>query len=202
MPNSISLEQIEYLAKYDLEVKNLIARKVANNYEQFVNILHDDLDDSIQHLTQNRHLYQNFSEDQISVNLIGMLKARNYDADHDSQHGGHVDIIVKHQFGKFEWLGEAKIWGGPAYMADGWAQLNKRYSAGTINDNHGGILLYVKAPNAVAKLNDWIDHLKTIEDEIKISSETNPLVKNTITKHPSSGLDYRVRHIAVVLNHN
>ena len=198
----ISTEQIEALAKVDTNLKNLFERKLACDYQQFVHILYEDLDDSLAHLTQSRHLYKNSSEDQLSLQIISFLKGRYYDAEHDPQHGGHVDILVKDQWGKNEWIGEAKIWGGVEYAMDGWNQLHKRYSAGTHRDNHGGILLYVKVKNARQKLEDWVDHLKSSISGLEVQDDSNSLIKTTTSIHEGSGLEFYVRHMAVVLNHN
>lgn len=196
-----SFEQIEALAKVDPDFENFFERKLACTYQRFVNILYQDLDDALQHLEQARHLYKDSNEDQLSSQIISFLKGRFYDAEHDTQHGGHVDILVKHQHGKYEWIGEAKIWKGAEYALDGWNQLNKRYSSGTVRDNHGGILLYVKVKNAKQKLNDWLDHLK-MNIEVEIEEDINPLVKKTKSIHEGSGLEIYIRHMAVMLNHN
>ncbi len=202
MQNSYSVSEFEALATIDPHVKGLLKRKTASTFEVFVSQLNEDIDEGIQQIERSRHLLVDAGEDLITNQLVTFLNGRYYDAEHDTQHGGHVDIIVKHQFGRFEWLGEAKLWKGPAYIAGGWGQLNTRYSTGTVGDNHGGMLLYIKQPDAKSKLDSWKLH---IEEEQEFSKsqidEHNELRLNTTHTHPSSGLDYHVRHMAVVLNH-
>lgn len=113
-----SLADIELLMKFDTDFRGIIQRKLAATKEIFVNQLYVDLDDAIQDLENNKHFYQDkkWGEDELTACIITFLKGRLYDVEHDTQHGGHVDILVKHQRGKFEWIGEAKLWDGPKYI--------------------------------------------------------------------------------------
>ena len=203
MSDNFSLAHIEYLAHIDPDIKGLIERKTATNNESFVLQLYKDIDQAIMALEQDRHFYQKveFQEDHITAIIITFLKGRFYDAEHDTQHGGHCDILVKHASLKFEWIGEAKLWKGAKYIQGGFKQLTKRYATGTVNDSHGGILVYIKQPDAKNKLDTWETWIDDNIDTISKENESNPLRFKTIHKHHASGLPYNVRHMFVVLNH-
>ncbi|NEK80009.1 MAG: hypothetical protein G3W58_02020 [Pantoea ananatis] len=200
-----NLQDLLTLSKYDPDIEGFLHRKFANTKEQFVEQLYKDIDDAIHIIENNKHMYQSdlWGEDELTAVLITFLKGRNYNAEHDTQHGGHIDILIQHQFGKFEWIGEAKIWSGPAYIWGGWIQLNERYGSGTVRDDHGGMIIYVKIKNSSAKLNDWKKHLNdNVEGAQCQDDEENPLRFSSITNHPATEQPYYVRHMAVSLFHH
>jgi len=201
---NFNLEDLFTLQKYDPDLNGFLNRKFADTKELFVEQLYKDIDDAIHNIENNKHMYQeaHWGEDELTAVLITFLKGRCYDAEHDTQHGGHVDILVKHQLGKFEWIGEAKLWNGPAYIYGGWIQLNERYGSGTIRDDHGGIILYIKIKNSATKLKDWKDHLCENVAVAECTSEDNPLRFKSITNHPATQLPYYVRHMGVSLFHH
>jgi hypothetical protein len=198
-----SLADIESLMRFDPDFKGMVQRKLAANKDIFVKQLYLDLDDAIQDLENNKHFFQDkkWGEDELTSCIITFLKGRLYDAEHDTQHGGHVDILVKHQLGKFEWIGEAKLWNGPKYIHDGWVQLTERYGTGTVRDDHGGILIYIKTDKSSNKFNDWKNYLSTNVQDVEIEAESVPLRFKSTTKHPATDLPYYVRHMGVSLYH-
>ncbi|EPE7163206.1 hypothetical protein ACSMAE_000488 [Cronobacter sakazakii] len=202
--NNYSLADLQVLSKFDPEINGLLKRKFASTNEEFVQQLYVDIDDAIHVLEAQKHMYQNqqWGEDELTSVIITFLKGRNYDAEHDTQHGGHIDILVKHQLGRFEWIGEAKLWNGPVYVYGGWQQLNERYGTGTCRDNHGGIIIYVKIKKSAKKLEDWQKHLKEqVKEAVITPDENNPLRFSSTTSHPATNLPYYVRHMAVSLFH-
>ncbi|NYU11123.1 hypothetical protein A8O28_17790 [Enterobacteriaceae bacterium CCUG 67584] len=201
---SFSLEQIQLLSTIDPDIHGLLKRKFASTNQQFVDQLYVDIDDAIHVLETQKHMYQTdqWGEDELTSVIITFLKGRNYDAEHDTQHGGHTDILVKHQHGRFEWIGEAKLWNGPVYIFGGWNQLNTRYGSGTCRDNHGGIIIYVKIKKSGEKLTDWQHHLVgQVPGAVIAPDANNPLRFSSTTEHPATNQPYFVRHMAVSLFH-
>lgn len=201
---NFSLESLQLLERIDPEVSGFMKRKFASTTEEFVTQLYADLDDAMYTLETQKHMYQDakWGEDELTAVIIAFLKGRNYDAEHDTQHGGHIDILVKHQLGRFAWIGEAKLWNGPAYIYGGWNQLNERYGTGTIRDNHGGIIIYVKIKKSADKLSDWKQHLEENVTDAEITDdESNALRFSSKTMHPATNQPYTVRHMAVSLFH-
>ncbi|SFR00764.1 hypothetical protein SAMN04487773_0965 [Enterobacter sp. kpr-6] len=202
--SSFSLADLQVLSKYDPDLKGLLKRKFAANNEQFVEQLYIDIDDAIHLLETQKHMYQqgHWGEDELTGVITAFLKGRNYDAEHDTQHGGHIDLLVKHQLGRFEWIGEAKLWDGPAYIYGGWTQLNERYGTGTYRDNFGGIIIYVKQKKSQEKFSAWQSHLlEQVNDAVITPDNQNPLRFSSTTNHPASNQPYFVRHMAVSLFH-
>ncbi|EGQ9297305.1 hypothetical protein ACSTLJ_04760 [Vibrio parahaemolyticus] len=201
-----NLEQIQYLLQNDPETRDFFERKTVSDYNSFVRVLNKDLKNAIQRMQHDRHQYQDlsFGEDALTSVLINSLQALNYDAEHDTQHGGHCDILVKHQSHQFEWIGEAKLWKGPAYIKGGLEQLLNRYATATSGESAGGMLVYVRQPNALSKLRDWHSELSghpstlSIADLPEIPRE---LQFDSVQTATASGLPYDVKHHFVSLYH-
>ncbi|MFM5241257.1 hypothetical protein ACLH0O_03100 [Aeromonas media] len=197
-------DSISELQKYIPGLDDLIKRHTASSMSDFVEQLYIDLENAIQNTENNRHQVKgNFSEDYITTLLLAHLNALNYDATHDTQIGGHCDILIRNKIKGFQWIGEAKIWSGCKYIMGGWEQLCCRYSSGTYRDSHGGMLIYVNQKNASGLLSDWHGHMvKAGIDNLKITpNPNNPLRFDSTHNHVASGLSYNVRHFALVMYH-
>lgn len=203
MSSIFNIEYIQALVTVDADVKGLIERKTVSSQENFVETLYKDIDEAIRILEQDRHFYQGpeYHEDHITSCIITFLKGRCYDAEHDTQHGGHCDILVKSSVKSFEWIGEAKLWKGVQYIHGGFKQLTRRYATGTFNDSYGGVLVYVKQTNTKSKTDEWKAWIESNLPTLGHSDEANSLRFRTSHTHVSSGLPYNVRHMFVVLNH-
>lgn len=202
--SNFSLASLQVLSQFDAEVNGFLKRKFAATNVDFVKQLYIDLDEAMYVLETQKHMYQEtkWGEDELTSVIIAFLKGRNYDAEHDTQHGGHIDILVKHQLGRFAWIGEAKLWDGPAYIFGGWNQLNERYGTGTVRDNHGGIIIYVKQRHSGEKFSSWRRHLsENVAGATIIPDDTNSLRFSSETVHPATSQPYFVRHMAVSLFH-
>ncbi|WP_241609031.1 hypothetical protein [Rosenbergiella australiborealis] len=201
--SSFSLANLEMMGQFDPDINGFLKRKFAATNDDFINQLYIDLDDAMYFLETQKHMYQDhkWGEDELTYTIIAFLQGRNYDAEHDTQHGGHVDILVKHHHGKFAWIGEAKLWNGPAYVFGGWNQLSSRYGTGTLRDNHGGIIIYVKQRNSSDKFASWSNYLSERVEAIITPDTKNPLRFSSETMHPATNQPYFVRHMAVSLFH-
>lgn len=194
-----TLAELKGLSSEIPSIKGLVELPLVKTYEEFIDVLYSDIDYSVQLLQENRHLIQNDSEDRITVQIITNLKMKGYNAEHDVQIGGHVDLTVRHK--SYSWLGEAKIHSSYEYLFEGFQQLTTRYSVGTLDANHGGILIYIKGANAKQVMKRWKEKLKNE----KISGMTfDTCAKNNLaflSKHPHnvSGNDYHIRHIPACL---
>lgn len=151
-------------------------------------------------------------EDDISFNLVTYLQGRFthcFDVSHDSHHGGHTDIHVR--FGRFHWLGEAKLSSGPAYSLKGFQQLVDRYTSGSPTCSEGGLLIYIVNESAKKKattvLHEWQNYIETesdgIEDLVFATPHLDREGLNLVTQHThsTSGLKYTVHHHLVQLQH-
>lgn len=65
------------------------------DYEDFVDLLYEDIDEIFAQLGRSSNLMQEDKEDRITSEIISNLRSRSYTATHDSMAGGHVDIDVE-----------------------------------------------------------------------------------------------------------
>ncbi|KZK65705.1 hypothetical protein A1L58_06350 [Shewanella baltica] len=200
---NFSLADLAQLAG-EHEIAMMLRRKSVKTHLDFVQQLYKDFDEAIQNLIHNRQRFQRaeFGEDEISAFLISFLKGRFYDADHDTQHGGHADIIVKANNGRWEWIGEAKLWGGKSWTHEGWKQLVDSYTVATVGETHSGLLVYIKQDNAKQKFDTWYEFFNESIAPIKLDYlADNPLIFDSVHLNRSSGLEQCVRHFAIPLWH-
>jgi len=123
--------------------------KEANNLEfeyDFIRVLYEDIDKVIAQIQENPELRQNDTEDRLTIDIVNQLHILGYNASHDTKIGGHVDITVRKN--GFLWLGEAKIYRDNTYLWEGFTQLTTRYSIGDSNQEHGGLLIYIRDEDA------------------------------------------------------
>lgn len=169
------------------------------NYEEFIEQLYADIDESIYELQATRELRQDDGEDRISLDILVGLRRNGYNATHDSKTGGHVDLSVR--LGPHSWIGEAKRDGN---FHEGFLQLTSRYvqASGNYAHDQGGLLFYlVKTVDALGKLNNWRKRL-TKEGHICMDCRTNRLAFYSTHKLEGSGTDFKVRSMVVSLYQN
>lgn len=167
-------------------------------YEEFIEQLYADIDESIYELQASRELRQNDSEDRISLDILVGLKRHGYHATHDSKTGGHVDLSVR--MGSHSWIGEAKKDGN---FHEGFLQLTSRYvqASGNYAHDQGGLLFYmVKAADALGKLTAWRTRL-TNDGHSCADCGKSKLAFYSTHKLEGSGTDFKVRSMAVSLYH-
>ncbi|WP_208943052.1 hypothetical protein [Paracidovorax avenae] len=167
-------------------------------YQEFIEQLYADIDESIYELQATRELRQEDGEDRISLDILVGLKRYGYNATHDSKTGGHIDLSVR--MGRHSWIGEAKKDGN---FQEGFLQLTSRYvqASGNYAHDQGGLLFYmVKQADALKTLNNWRAKLAS-EGYICTDCATNKLAFYSTHKLQGSGTDFKVRSMAVSLYH-
>lgn len=143
------------------------------------------------------------SEDLLSEIIVMQLSAMGVAARHDTKDGGHVDIYVDGPIGtSFLWVGEAKIWNGPAYVLGGFLQLSTRYAVAIDGRDQGGIVIYCWENNALQRLKDWQAHLLAEHPEVEVSEDIGEVGLFFRTTHPcpNSGRPFQVRHEIIPLH--
>ncbi|MCA7888988.1 hypothetical protein LGM58_38060 [Burkholderia contaminans] len=211
MPNGESDQKVSFKAFQALMTmaaggNRMVRRMTTGSYAEFVSLLYEDFDEIIGDLEGRKKYFTASSEDQISDSLISSLRQYGYQASHDKDHSGHVDITVEvsHQ-PNFIWLGEAKLDDGPKYCWGGFQQLTTRYSVARAGADAGGILIYLqKYKDAKSRLEQWAEYL---EKEQGIACDradpTRPgLAFSTAAEHTGTGLPYKVRHMIIYLRHD
>lgn len=192
--------------------ESLYNRRIAvqkNDYELYIKQLYKDLGICIFDLEAKAHYVHSHAEDELSLIIETQLTGMGYKASHDTHHNGHVDIYVK--YSKFLWLGEAKIYGTPSKIFDGFLQLTRRYSNSSQDNYHGGLLIYVQDTKyqSIKILDNWKDHVcepsRKSEHSYEITCEDREgrnLYFNSSMPHHKSGLPYLIRHLIVDVRHD
>lgn len=192
--------------------ESLYTRRLAlgqDDYELYIGQLYKDLGLCIKDLESKAHYVHSHGEDELSLIIETQLNGMGYKASHDTFHNGHVDIYV--QYHKFLWLGEAKIYGSPSKIFEGFLQLTTRYSNSSQDNYHGGLLIYVQDTQlpSIEILDGWKDHVsesdrkKAHNYEITCEDRTGRnLYFNSSMPHHKSGLPYLIRHLIIDVRHH
>ncbi len=201
----VTLEYIQTLANYDPAIKNFLRRLEVASYDDFLDVLYDDLMIAIERLEQSPHLYMEECEDATTQRLLDIMHGMNYGAYHNLQLGGNVDLTIELRPGAYKWIGEAKRFTSIGDMREGYLQLSSRYKpgSGSVSKVHGGLLGYLRRPNAAACMNSWRDHyVKEVMADSSVSAceRRGPLAFFSEHSHSSMGLPFRVWHVCIVLH--
>ena len=197
-----SLETINSFSDDVPGIGNFANRVLAGTYEEFISVLYDDIDKIVERMEENPELLKDDSEDRLTIDIKNQLCATGYDASHETKLGGHVDLVVKKLIKNWIWIGEAKIHKDYAWLLKGFNQLATRYSTGNDNNCQGGLLIYIRNINAKNVMDKWEEHLEKQDDieELKITPcPNNSLSFYSSHNHQRTGLEFKVRHVPLVL---
>jgi len=176
---------------------------LARTHNARVNAIQKAVDFSCTEIVKSKSKKLKSSEDELTLEICGMLKSAGFQASHDKYINGHCDIVVD---GKedFLWLAEAKIHNAYSWLKKGFIQLSDRYSTGAIGQDCADILIYCRVKDANAMLKKWRSKLANEHPSIIITDSPcgNPLIFCSTHKHSASGLDFHVRHKALALYWN
>jgi hypothetical protein len=203
---SLSLADFKNLRELRPDCARFADFILVQTYEEFVNILYQNIDECIRLMEGGRNLRKNDGEDRLTEDFRMFLRAKGYQARHDENINGHSDLVVSQKDKPYLWLGEAKIHdGGYTYLRQGFDQLTTRYSLGTEDAFHGGLLIYIRQPKAAKIIATWKKRLAAfkLDDYSESECAMKPNLAFFSTHcHESSGLPFTVRHMAIVLHHN
>jgi hypothetical protein len=165
--------------------------------ELFIDRLYQEISKIVSKIEESAQYRQNDSEDRITIDIVIMLRQTGYDATHDTDSRGHVDIRVNNN--NFVWLGEAKIHSDYNWLLSGLKQLHTRYLTG--REDGSGLLIYINVANAKNVMDEWRKRLELgNECNLKETSDCNEkLTFWSIHLHEASGLDIKTKHIGVSL---
>jgi hypothetical protein len=184
----------------DAKLSRAVSFWLVETYDEFITCVYNDLDSAITDLQENRHLVQDDGEDRLTANIISYLKGGGHDASHDTQLGGHTDILVR--YNNFVWICEAKIHKDYDYLYQGFNQLCTRYTYGVDNSSNGSLLVYIHQANAKNVMQVWQSRLenKNVKNLAVTDCTRNSLAFYSEHDHQVSGNTYKVRHIPVLLH--
>lgn len=147
--------ELEYFYGSTHQLSLQLRREHPRDYKEFIDGLYHDLDELIGFMEGDAKDLMSQGEDFLNRYLVNLLKARTYNASHDHDEGGHVDVHVRSRDGRFSWLGEAKLDSGSSKLFAGLQQLTDRYARGTANHNCGGLLIYVQKDKISDRMANW-----------------------------------------------
>lgn len=181
---------------------NSIKQFTATDFQEYLEGFYEVLDDCLEDVSTGPQYFpqDQVGEDRVTFFLTKMLKISGFAVDRDEK-AGNPDIVLSWK--KHTWIGEAKIYKGPAYLLEGWLQLTTRYTSGTSRQSNGGILAYFYGEDALAASQAWSERLKKEQEPISLSScHLDGLSFRTTHPHRKSGLPFHVRHSFALLNHD
>jgi hypothetical protein len=171
-----------------------------SDYPAFVEIINRAIDFAFRRMAENPELRKKRSEDELTIELINLLKQSDIDAHHEAKVGGHCDITIRGP-DDFSWLAEAKRHSkGNPWLYKGFQQLNTRYSTGLPRHDKGGLIIYTYRPNTLDQMQKWSAYLQANRRGLTVSPYgADPLSFISTHTHERSGLPYEVRHIPLSL---
>lgn len=200
----LTAQYLDALALTDPAVRRWMDRQLITTFDEFLEFLYDDLHLAIERLELNPQNFSEESEDATTQRLLDIAFGLGYAGEH-SQAGGNVDIVISNNRLGFSWIGEAKKFGDVGDLREGYLQLSTRYRASrdAAGVMHGGLIGYLRRPNAAKCMQDWEAHFATMpaatgstrtacprRGELGFVSEHN---------HQDFGTPLRVWHTCVVL---
>lgn len=139
------------------------------------------------------------SEDGLTIDAITILKSLGFQASHDTTVGGHCDIVIQEKF-DFLWLGEAKIHESYDWLLKGFNQLDTRYATATVNQDHGGLIIYCYNKRVDQVMEKWVSFLEKKRPDVTVVKDDHD--KSIIYSrhvHQRTGREYTVRHKIISL---
>jgi hypothetical protein len=198
-----TLEQLLARAAGNPAAEIVIEMLLIPDYPKWVGLINKAIDKSFRAMAENPELRKDRKEDELTIELVTLLKQLEIDARHEEKVGGHCDVTIRGPNG-YAWLGEAKRHNrGLDWLFQGFQQLNTRYSTGLPEHSKGGMIIYTYSADLAGQMTEWGDYLAKNQDGLALSAcPVNQLSFLSTHKHERSGLPYEIRHIPLSLYWN
>ncbi|WP_317215880.1 hypothetical protein [Gluconobacter sp. GP1] len=183
----------------DAPMQILFRSLLCCTYDDFCEICDDAVGWASQEISRNPQLKQGRSEDELTLDIVGYLRAMGFSASHDTMTGGHSDILIEKDK-KFLWWGEAKIHRDYDWLLSGYDQLSTRYMTGALDQNRGALIIYNYGSRSDSVIGSWREYLEYNVDGITINScpkDNNSFISSHI--HSGTGVEVKIRHSIVSL---
>lgn len=176
-----------------------IGMTFAANHGERLTWVEKAIDHVAQELARTPQYRQERGEDDLSTDLVSLLKIMGFQASHDTAYGGHCDIVIEGR-DNFLWLGEAKIHTGYDWLYKGFEQLDTRYATAMPGQDAGGMIIYSFNRRADQLMEKWKAHLQEKRAGIDTTAcPVNPLAFVSSHPHERTGRQFRVRHVPIPL---
>jgi hypothetical protein len=171
----------------------------AATHETRLRIVEAAIDYIVQEMVKSRQAHQDKSEDELTISIVGNLKSMGFRATHDTQYGGHCDIVLEAR-DEFLWMAEAKKHSSYGWLLEGMKQLTTRYLTGLPGQDAGDLLIYLYQPRSDIVMGEWEIRLQKEYPADQIHRcERNYQDIRSIHVNKATGNLLRVRHKAIPL---
>ncbi|MDC7675181.1 hypothetical protein [Asticcacaulis machinosus] len=171
----------------------------ASNSAEQVRAVEDAIDYIAQDMVRHRQAYQEKKEDELTIYIVACLRSMGFRAAHDTQFGGHCDIVVEGRE-SFLWIAEAKIYRGYSKLIEGIHQLNFKYGTGLRNQSNADLIIYHYEKRVDIMLREWLERIrKEFPNDVVSGCDRDDLSLRSIHLHESTGREFFIRHKAIPL---
>lgn len=195
-----SIASLRFVTLHHEGVQASLDMMIATSHQQRKAAVERALNAFVSQCVKYRQHKQNKSEDELTCECVDALCNMGFLAEHDTQYGGHCDIVVKGN-ANFVWLGEAKIHRSYDWLKKGLQQLLTRYASGISAHSYGGIVIYCFGKNAQEVLENWRNRVGEELSIIRSEPGDEPLFFRSWHQHEGSGLEFEVKHQILPLFH-
>jgi hypothetical protein len=124
MPVAIDSSLQRLIGLLETHNPNILELLRAETEEAFVEATEDAIDRAIRTIEKGAKEYSRLQEPGLSQLLVDLLNLNGFLATAETNHNGHVDVVVEHAIGRrWKYLGECKVHRGYQYHIDGCEQL-------------------------------------------------------------------------------
>ncbi len=184
--------------------ENLVRRVCASTFDEFVEILHSDLDQIVREMEREPNRHSDADEDGLTYHVATALRQRFYSAHQGKSSGGSVDLTVTGRRPAFSWTGEAKIFNTLTAVRQGFLQLDTRYRPADIENAKVGMLIYINRPKAANLMGEWREEMEKMGLAAMTTSDCAQRPNMAFYSFHAanySGLPVSTRHMGVALYH-
>lgn len=199
MTGETTLRDLRLLAAASLPFQVMLDLLVAESHPEKLACVEKAVDFAVREMIKVPQMYQGMSEDQLTNVLIATLLGMGFKPTHDTQVGGHCDIVIQFDDG-FLWIGEAKIHGSYDWILQGFNQLDSRYSTGEVGQDSGDLILFIRQERVDRVMDRWTTVLGESRSDVTINvCPRDPNRRVSYHPHRRTGREFKVRHIPVSL---
>lgn len=170
------------------------------SYPDFVRCVNKAVDLVFRRMAENPELRQERSEDELTIEVVTLLRMMDIDASHESKIGGHTDVTVRGP-NDFLWLAEAKKHKQDyPWLYQGYQQLSTRYTTGMQGQDSGGLLIFAYQARIDEIMVRWREFLENQDVGIAFEAcSLSELAFVTQQTHQRTGRPLTVRHVPLSL---
>lgn len=194
-----SLRDLQLLTRGSVPAQISLALIFADTAEDMLEQVDAAIDHIAQDFARTPKERQGRSEDGLTTDVVTSLRNMGFQASHDTTVGGHCDVVIEGR-NNFLWLGEAKIHRSYDWLLQGFNQLDTRYATASLDQDHGGIIIYCYEGRTDTIIDEWAKRLKQARPDVELT-DRRPEERffRSSHLHHRTGRPYHVRHVPVAL---